>query len=86
MVKSGTKNYNTRMRVLILNGSPHAGGNTAIALREMEGIFSAEGIETETVRVWHENIRGCVACLSCQKSGEYPRILSAGTFSLEAVP
>lgn len=37
------------MKVLILNGSPRKGGNTEIALAEMEKIFAAEGIETETV-------------------------------------
>ena len=27
------------MKVLILNGSPRANGNTALALREMENVF-----------------------------------------------
>ena len=31
------------MKVLMLNGSPHANGNTALALAEMEKIFHAEG-------------------------------------------
>ncbi len=29
------------MKVLMINGSPRAGGNTAIALREMEQVFTA---------------------------------------------
>ena len=33
------------MKVLLLNGSPRAGGNTAMALKEMEEIFTREGIE-----------------------------------------
>jgi len=37
------------MKVLILNGSPRPNGNTAIALKEMENVFAAEGIEYETI-------------------------------------
>ena len=27
------------LKVLLLNGSPHANGNTAVALREMEKVY-----------------------------------------------
>ena len=50
------------MKVLILNGSPRIGGNTSIAVEEMEKIFLAEGIEVETVQVGTKDIRGCIAC------------------------
>ena len=33
------------MKVLIINGSPRANGNTDIALREMEKVFAEEGVE-----------------------------------------
>ncbi|MBQ3084881.1 MAG: NAD(P)H-dependent oxidoreductase, partial [Clostridia bacterium] len=39
------------MKVLLLNGSPKANGNTAIALNEMIKVFEAEGIETELLQV-----------------------------------
>lgn len=39
------------MNVLMINGSPKPNGNTDIALREMEKIFTAEGIDTEIVTV-----------------------------------
>ena len=39
------------MKVLMLNGSPKASGNTAAALKEMEAVFLQEGIEVETVQV-----------------------------------
>lgn len=39
------------LKVLMLNGSPHANGNTAVALREMEEIFKASGVEVETVLI-----------------------------------
>ena len=57
------------MKVLMLNGSPRAGGNTSIALAEMDKIFRAEGIETEILHVGKKEVRGCVACLACKKSG-----------------
>ena len=50
------------MKVLLINGSPRVGGNTSIALGEMEKIFQQEGIQVE--------IRGCVACLSCMEKGK----------------
>lgn len=58
------------MKVLLINGSPRANGNTAVALVEMEKIFEAEGIETEIVQVGNKVIRGCVACGSCMQNGK----------------
>ena len=58
------------MKVLMLNGSPRVGGNTSIALAEMEKVFAQEGIEAETVQVGQKDIRGCVACNSCAKTGK----------------
>ncbi|MBE6967202.1 MAG: flavodoxin family protein [Ruminococcaceae bacterium] len=54
------------MKVLLLNGSPHAGGSTYTALHEMEKVFQAEGIETEIVHVGNQNIRGCMGCGGCR--------------------
>ena len=58
------------MKVLLLNGSPRENGNTARALQEMESAFASEGIETETVHVGKEAVRGCIACGSCYKNGK----------------
>ena len=58
------------MKVLILNGSPKADGNTAMALKEMETVFAQEGIEAEVIRVGHLDIRGCVGCATCYKTGK----------------
>ena len=55
------------MKVILLNGSPHANGNTAAALKEMETIFTAEGIETETIQVGQLQVRGCTGCASCYR-------------------
>ena len=57
------------MKVLMLNGSPRPEGNTFAALREMEQIFQAEGVETEIIQVGARDIRGCVACGVCAKLG-----------------
>jgi multimeric flavodoxin WrbA len=58
------------MKVLMINGSPRANGNTATALGEMDKIFREEGIETEILHVGNKDIRGCIACLSCKKNGK----------------
>ena len=58
------------MKVLMLNGSPRANGNTALALREIASVLEKEGVETEIVQVGHLAVRGCVACLSCRKTGK----------------
>ena len=58
------------MKVLLINGSPRANGNTAAALMEMIKIFESEGIETEVLHVGNKDIRGCVACGSCGRNGK----------------
>ena len=58
------------MKVLMLNGSPKANGNTAIALKEMERVFAEEGIEVVTVQVGNQPVRGCIACGGCSKTGK----------------
>lgn len=58
------------MKVLILNGSPRVHGNTSIAIREMEDVFRASGIEVETIQIGNRDIRGCIACRSCAETGK----------------
>lgn len=58
------------MKVLLLNGSPHANGTTAAALAEMVTEFEKEGVETELIQVGQLDIRGCIACRSCKKTGK----------------
>lgn len=58
------------MKVLMLNGSPKANGNTALALGEMEKIFTQEGVEAEIIQVGSKAVRGCIACLSCAETGK----------------
>ena len=58
------------MKVILLNGSPKANGNTAYALSQMAEVFAAEGIEVETVQIGHLAIRGCIGCGKCWKEGK----------------
>ena len=58
------------MKVLMINGSPRANGNTAMALGEMEKIFIQEGVETELIHVGNKDIRSCIACGGCGKRGQ----------------
>lgn len=58
------------MKVLLINGSPRAKGNTALALKEMEKIFAGEGIETELIHIGNKEVRGCIACGGCAGTGK----------------
>lgn len=58
------------MKVLMINGSPRADGNTSIALEEMKKTFEKEGVEAEILHIGNKAIRGCVACTSCYKTGK----------------
>lgn len=57
------------MKVLMINGSPKANGNTYTALHEMEKIFAQEGIETEILHIGNKDIRGCISCGQCYEKG-----------------
>ena len=57
------------MKVLLINGSPRANGNTALALEEMKKVFAQEGIEVVSLHVGKEAIVGCTACHGCGKLG-----------------
>lgn len=57
------------MKVLMINGSPRAKGNTSRALEEMHRVFDEEGVDVEIVRVGSEAVRGCNACGRCKETG-----------------
>ena len=58
------------MKILMRNGSPRPNGNITLALGEMEKVFAAEGVETEQIQVGNQDIRSCIACGSCAKTGK----------------
>ena len=57
------------MKILMINGSPHAAGSTFTALNEMKKVFDSEGVESEIIHIGNKPIRGCIACGSCGKTG-----------------
>ncbi len=57
------------MKVLLLNGSPHANGCTARALSEIAGELLKNGVESETFNIGRQPVGGCVACGACGKTG-----------------
>lgn len=58
------------MKVLMINGSPRVDGNTTVALNEMKEVFEKEGIEVSLVQIGNRDIRGCIACNQCAKTGK----------------
>lgn len=57
------------MKVLLINGSPHAKGSIYTALHEIEKTLQENGGKTELFQVGQLAIRGCVACNSCHTTG-----------------
>ena len=57
------------MKVLMINGSPRVNGNTTVALAELQKTFAENGIDTETIQVGNELIKGCIGCGYCYKNG-----------------
>lgn len=58
------------MKVLLINGSPHAKRSTFTALNEVAVTLEKEGIETEIVQVGNQAVRGCIACAKCREIGK----------------
>jgi multimeric flavodoxin WrbA len=56
------------MKVLLINGSPHENGTTSVGLAEVAAAIEADGIETETLWIGKEPVRGCSACFACVKA------------------
>jgi multimeric flavodoxin WrbA len=59
------------MKVLLINGSPRAKGNTYIALSELAKTLEENGVETTIVHIGTQPVRGCVACGSCRKNNTH---------------
>lgn len=57
------------MKVLLINGSPHKNGCTNRALKEVSNILNKEGIDTETIYIGENEVRGCISCNICRKKG-----------------
>ena len=56
------------MKVLMINGSPHQKGNTAVALDEIAKQLKVNGIDSEIVWIGNKAVRGCIACGGCSRN------------------
>lgn len=56
------------MKVVAVNGSARAGGNTATLIEAAFEPLRAAGIETEMIELAGREVRGCTACNACYKS------------------
>ena len=57
------------MKVLLINGSPHANGCIFTALSIVAEELQKNGIETEIIHIGNKDIRGCIACGKCYELG-----------------
>jgi multimeric flavodoxin WrbA len=63
------KKSDTRMKVLLVNGSPRPDGNTFCALQEIEKQLKKQGIETEIFQIGTRPVRMCINCGGCRRNG-----------------
>jgi multimeric flavodoxin WrbA len=59
-----------KMKVLLVNGSPHEKGCTYTALTEVAETLNEEGIDTEIYWIGIKPLTGCTACMSCARTGK----------------
>lgn len=57
------------MKILVLNGSPRPGGNTAKLIEAFKEGAVAGGNEVNVIDVCRKNIKGCLACEYCHSKG-----------------
>ncbi|MBQ5754439.1 MAG: flavodoxin family protein [Oscillospiraceae bacterium] len=57
------------MKVLLINGSPHAQGCTYTALAEIAAELERQGVESQIFHIGSVPVGGCVACGGCKKEG-----------------
>lgn len=63
------------MKVIGINGSPHAKGNTYHGLEIIQKELQAQGIEMEILHIGNKAIRGCIACNQCMKNRDQKCVL-----------
>ena len=57
------------MKVMLLNGSPRAGGNTRLALEECARTLADCGVDAEIVDIGPGAVAGCTAWGACGRLG-----------------
>lgn len=56
-----------RMKVVAVNGSARAGGNTSILITTAFGPLQEAGVECELIELAGQQVGGCTACNRCRK-------------------
>ncbi len=54
-----------KMKVLMINGSARADGNTFCALSEAASVFQKQNIDSEILQIGAKPVRFCIACGAC---------------------
>ncbi len=57
------------MKVILVNGSPHAKGCTYTVLEEVAKTLKAEEMETHIFQIGTKPLAGCIACHTCARTG-----------------
>jgi len=58
-----------KMKVLLLNGSPHGHGCTYTALKEAAESLRSNGVEAELLWIGEKPVSGCIGCGKCGNAG-----------------
>ena len=66
MLKENETVAQKKVKVLLLNGSPRADGNTFCCLKEIETQLQKHGVETEIVQIGQNPVRMCINCGGCR--------------------
>lgn len=66
------------MKVIAINGSPKAEGNTYHAIKLVADEMAKDGIETEIIHVGNKVFRGCMACNGCVKNRDEKCVFEDG--------
>ena len=67
---NNTEKRKKKMKVLLVNGSPHKDGCTYTALCEVSEALNEQGIDTDIFWIGKKPLSGCIACKSCMKNNK----------------
>ena len=67
---------NTKMKVLLVNGSPNEKGCTYTGLQEIAETLQKEGVDTELFHIGQTPISGCLACYECRNTNSGRCVIS----------
>ena len=59
-----------KWKVLMINGSPRADGNTFCALQEIATQLEKHGVGSEIIQIGRAPVRSCINCGGCHQAGE----------------